>query len=178
MRSETGTKRTGRFKWERALRDARKRGEIPRGAAYVALMLGTYMRGDTGHAWPSQRELAEATGYSRSQTVAHLNWLVENGWLWREPGGGVYPTHYYAALPFEKEPSAADTYALEDAGVLIEDALRDGPQPEDEIKRRAERAGIPLAVLDRARKLHKVRAYPTNRDTRGERWYWELPPVT
>jgi len=64
--------------------------------------------------------------------------------------------------------------ALQEAKDWLTDLLTGGPIPGKQVKARAERDGIALRTLDRAKVALEVRAYRKG-FKRGSKWLWELP---
>lgn len=55
------------------------------GTRMVAIALADYANTDTGHAWPSIRNLARRTGLSERQVQRHLRVIESDGWIVKGP---------------------------------------------------------------------------------------------
>lgn len=79
----------------------------------VALAIALLADNPDKTAYPSYARLGQMTGISRGRVIAHVNTLVELGWLLRRSGGGKLPTgrgianRYQLVLPSPTVPAHA-----------------------------------------------------------------------
>jgi hypothetical protein len=74
-------RRPDRYRWLDQIRDGVRDGTLSSNAGHVALTLAVYYVNGTGEAWPSQLELASATGRSESTVRRGLHELERNALL-------------------------------------------------------------------------------------------------
>lgn len=134
---------SGRFKWERSIRDS----DLPPNTRLVLLTMATYMDRD-GFARPSQETLASASGLSVRAVRRNLQGALEAGWLaklrqGRHTGRGAsYASEYQAVIPAAggQEWPAADG----------SEGVDNPPQPDGSglLRDSQEDAGVPQAATN------------------------------
>jgi hypothetical protein len=121
------------LQWQWAIRDT----DLDATSKYIALVLSTFMNGQTGSTHVSREKLAERTGKSVDTVDRALVILVALGWLLKKQGGGRgWASTYTAAkgrtssalLPGVKSPTHTALYqaakqALKEGGMRKSDAV-------------------------------------------------------
>lgn len=124
---ERHPRRTGRFEWERAFREAGIECfpgagiDLDRVKAY-GLLLASFANAQGGDAFPSQATLAEYLGSNERNARKYLRAIEGGGWIVGERRGRQRTTRYRLVLPDRRGDAGQD--APDDGSYVVEHRRR------------------------------------------------------